>query len=342
MRILFVLRASHLPDFTAGLNISVHQKVRALQARGHTCCVLAMRPAMAADAPPDADDALGYTTIRVADPLTALAATVDSRAIDIAVVESAGKFVPVLVRCMELNLPTVVHVSQLVSAGWGGRLVPSPFFHYTTGSPFVRERLRVQFGIDATVIPSLVDPAQYRVGSLGSTVLFINPTADKGAEIFFNVAERLRHVRFTVAEAWAFDEPWRNHCFARAAKLGNIDWWPATDDMRALYGRAKILFVPSVWEEAWARSVCEAQISGIPAVASNRGGLPEAVGPGGIVVDLHASYDVWAAQVDAAMRDEALHAELSAAARRHASRTEVQPANVIALWERTLSERLGN
>ncbi|MGE0736081.1 MAG: glycosyltransferase [Alphaproteobacteria bacterium] len=339
MRILFVLRSSHLPEFTAGLNISVHQKALALRMRGHECFVLALTPALAADAPPLVDDALGYTTIRAADPLPALAEVADRYSIDVTVVESAGKFVPILIRCMELNLPTIAHISQLVATGWGGRLVPSPFFRYTAGSPFVRDRMRVQFGIDAAVIPSLVEPDLYRVEPTGKTALFINPTAEKGAEIFFAVAERLRHVRFTVAEAWWFDEPWRNYCFKRAAQLGNIDWWPATEDMRTLYSRARVLLAPSVWEEAWARSVCEAQISGIPAIASDRGGLPESVGPGGIIVALHAPYDVWAAQIDSVMRDDALHAKLSAAARQHAARAEIQPAHVAALWERTLSER---
>jgi len=51
--------------------------------------------------------------------------------------------------------------------------------------------------------------------------------------------------------------------------------------------------VPSVWEEAWGRVVTEAHLSGIPVIARGIGGLPEAVGPGGILVDPSAPMDSW-------------------------------------------------
>ena len=53
----------------------------------------------------------------------------------------------------------------------------------------------------------------------------------------------------------------------------------------------KILLAPSKWEEAWGRVASEAHCSGIPVVGSRRGGLPEAIGEGGIVLDYDAPLD---------------------------------------------------
>ena len=62
----------------------------------------------------------------------------------------------------------------------------------------------------------------------------------------------------------------------------------ASADMRSVYARSRLVLVPSQCDEAWGRIVTEAQISGVPALASDAGGLPEAVGPGGILMPRNA------------------------------------------------------
>src|SRR3546814_9881685 len=47
---------------------------------------------------------------------------------------------------------------------------------------------------------------------------------------------------------------------------------PISHDMREVYRRTHTLLVPSQWEEAWGRVATEAQFSGIPVLASDRGG----------------------------------------------------------------------
>jgi glycosyltransferase involved in cell wall biosynthesis len=71
--------------------------------------------------------------------------------------------------------------------------------------------------------------------------------------------------------------------------------------MRSVLGRTKILIVPSQVEEGGPRVITEAQLNGLPVVASNIGGIPEVLGNGGVLLDpsdtvawVTAIKEVWA------------------------------------------------
>jgi glycosyltransferase involved in cell wall biosynthesis len=97
-----------------------------------------------------------------------------------------------------------------------------------------------------------------------------------------------------------------------------------------VYAETKIVLVPSRWAEAWGRVVSEAQVSGIPALASDRGGLPESVGSGGILVDPDAGLDRWTEALARLWDDEAEFASLAALAEQHARRPEFEPRAIAA------------
>jgi glycosyltransferase involved in cell wall biosynthesis len=55
--------------------------------------------------------------------------------------------------------------------------------------------------------------------------------------------------------------------------------------MKAFYGQIDLLLVPSLVEEAFPRMILEAAVNGVPVIANRRGGIPEALGDSGILID---------------------------------------------------------
>lgn len=122
--------------------------------------------------------------------------------------------------------------------------------------------------------------------------------------------------------------------------MSNVTWLRRTSDMRRVYGKARLILVPSQWEEAFGRVVAEAQVSGIPALASCIGGLPEAVGPGGLLVDPAAPTAQWVAALRRIWDDRSEQVRLSAAALRHAQRPKMNARHQTDLLEEAILNRL--
>lgn len=69
----------------------------------------------------------------------------------------------------------------------------------------------------------------------------------------------------------------------------------------------------------------EAQFSGIPVISSDRGGLPETVGPGGILIGHDRPAAEWAAVLHQLWHDGDRYRELSQAALSHSARDAIDP-----------------
>lgn len=105
--------------------------------------------------------------------------------------------------------------------------------------------------------------------------------------------------------------------------LPNVTFMRRTSDMSTIYGRTKILLAPSQWEEAWGRVASEAHCSGIPVFGSDRGGLSQAIGPGGIVLAHNAPIEDWVAALRKLWSDEATYDSMSETAVAYAKRPEL-------------------
>jgi glycosyltransferase involved in cell wall biosynthesis len=67
--------------------------------------------------------------------------------------------------------------------------------------------------------------------------------------------------------------------------LKNVECMGWVKHMRDAYARTRVLLGPSIWPEPFGRIFVEAASNGIPSIASRRGGIPEAVGKGGLLID---------------------------------------------------------
>jgi glycosyltransferase involved in cell wall biosynthesis len=327
VRLLFATTFGHLPELVGGLQTTTDELARALQRRGVDVAVLceALHPTSALQP----DQACGYPTLRARDPIAVLPEVAAALRPDAIVIQTGPRLAKLLVAALDSERPTAVYLHNVEQAELGGTLLPDPRILYLANSRFTAARCQVAYGIESHVVLPYVEYDNYITATTRERILFINPTTPKGVERFFQIAAARPALPFCVAESWALGPVWRRFCLERAARLGNVEFLPPTRDMRALYARTRLLLMPSLWEESYGRSVTEAQLSGIPTLASTRGNLVDTVGTGGITVDLHAPLEAWLTALDHLWSTAAAEGEWSAAARAHAARPEVLPDTIV-------------
>jgi len=208
--------------------------------------------------------------------------------------------------------------------------------HVLTNSDFTAARFRERCGLVSDVILPLVDPRHYVTETHPERVLFVNTAPHKGCDTAFAIAEQRADVAFDFILNWSLAADKVAELEARAAKAGNITLHRPTGDMRAFYARTRLVLVPTQVEEAWGRMATEAHINGIPVLGSNRGGLPEAIGPGGLTVVHDASVADWLAAFARLWDDRKSHEEFARAARAYSKRPEVQPDTIITKLQHVL------
>jgi len=296
MRVLFASTHPHLPEIRGGLQTTTHDLCLAIQETGGEAEVLCGRSeyddATGGDAPL-ADASLGYPVVRAADPVRSIAQIAREFDATAIVVQSGPDLARLLVASLDTGRPTAAYLHNVEPHQVGGNLVADPQILYFANSDFTARRWAALSGIACRVIPPVVRAEGVLAGATGGHVLFVNPVALKGVEFLFALAAACPELPFLVVESWNLNPAWRRYCRIRARALGNVRWLPATDDMRPVYAEARLLLMPSIWEEAFGRTVIEAQLNGLPVLASNRGALPEVVGDGGVTLDPHGPFDAW-------------------------------------------------
>lgn len=324
MRVLICSTYPHLPEIVGGLQTSTDELCLAMLDRGVepiVLCGLSEHEGRQAGAPARSDHALGYRTIRVADPVDAIRAVAVALEPTAIIVQSGTTLVPLVIAALECRRPVAVYLHNVELQQLGGTLVPDPALLYVANSDFTARRLRALCGIDCVVLPPVVLPHRYLASETGERVLFVNPTQVKGVEIAVALALRHSDIPFTFVESWSLDSRWRDQVIRRVGHLPNVEWLQPTREVAKLYHRSRLLLMPSVWEEAYGRTAIEAQLNGLPVIASNRGALPDTVGLGGLLLDPHAPIEVWSGALAAVHEDAATWATLSERASAHARDT---------------------
>jgi len=333
VRLLFANPHPYLPDSTSGREISIHALALRWRAAGIDVAVFAER-----EATPGAftrDEALGYPVYRVAKPLTGFGAVLADFKPEIAIYPFGPRSLPMVALGLQAGVKAVLHVTNIESTDLAANPLARPEIKLIANSAFTARRIETLLGVRPPVVPPLIEPERYRVAQpngskRGDSVLLVNPSLRKGVELFFRLAAARPDIPFLGVESWPIGDAWRTVLMNRARALGNVALWPPIEDMREAYAKARLILMPSIHEETFGRVVAEAQVSGIPALTSDRGALPETLGGGGIAVPLDSGLEPWLAALDRLWQDQAFYAACAAAARSESTAAERAPDRIAA------------
>jgi len=142
-------------------------------------------------------------------------------------------------------------------------------------SQYVASYIRKHAGIDAVHVPiSLMEagPAPMLGCFDNEWVTLVNPCAVKGISIFLALADAFPQTTFAAVPMWGTNAQDR----AALEQRANVRVLDPVDDIDILLARTRVLLVPSLWAEARSRIVLEAMLRGVPVMASDIGGIPEA------------------------------------------------------------------
>jgi glycosyltransferase involved in cell wall biosynthesis len=352
MRILFAMADPHLPQYAGGAQSSSHELALELVAQGHQVaihCELVptdfrglqnrLRRRLSGRLVVE-ERGLGYSVYRQWRVCETVPDVVKAFKPDVAVMQ-IGQQVRLAAAFRACGVPTLIYLRNVEVDELQGDPRTLPGVQFIANSQFTARSFQAIFGIDPKVIPPLFKAENYRVATNGKYVTFINPHPLKGFDIAVAIARQCPDIKFLFIESWTMGKEHRSDVLARLKPLPNVKFRSRTSNMKKIYGQSRMMLMPSRWEEAWGRIASEAHFSGIPVVASNRGGLPESVGPGGVLLDPDGPIEAWVGAVRRLWDDKAYYGEKSVAALTYAKRPELDRSRQIAKFVNLMQAAIG-
>ena len=165
--------------------------------------------------------------------------------------------------------------------------------HVFTTSPYLSRFYAEKIGLRSIGIESPIDWEDVEApDDLRRFVTFVNPSRAKGSLLFARLADMLGSLRpdipILVVQSATSAGGLNTIPGLDFTKYPHIMAAPATPRGADFFALTRILLVPSTVAECFGRVAAEALVNGIPPLVSDRGGLPETVGGGGIVIPLPA------------------------------------------------------
>lgn len=217
------------------------------------------------------------------------------------------------------------------SLGWQDRLKRAvfPLCVNLAISQAVADGLRVK----STVVGNPFETGEFNAAELTGRekdIVFLGRlVSDKGSDVALRALAILKSQGLCASFTVIGDGPEMPALKRLSAELGIAGQVDFRGTMREGRGRElarhKIMVVPSVWAEPFGIVALEGLAAGCVLAASNAGGLPEAVGPCGLLVP-NGDAEAMAAALKRLLTDPSLRIKLLAARDRHLQRFE--PENV--------------
>lgn len=348
MRILFLTNRPYLPQKVGGAESSTDAMIKALEARGNSCMVLAaLLPGLnwlslknkirrkVTGHSAAIDRAAGYPVARGWDLTSAIKETKERFSPDVAILlPSTGGFRKLADSLYDAGIPVVLHLRDVDFQALGDPRNAS-LAGVISNSRFTSNLFKKEFGLESKVIYNIFNRDSYKTTAQDQYVTFINPVEVKGRKIALELARNNPDIKFLFVEGWRLNEEDKQELLKITKQLGNVIWLDRLHDMRKVYSKTRILLVPSQLEEAWGRVVSEAHVSGIPVLASDIGGLPESVGPGGKLIN-PKEIDDWQQALRELWDDAGVWQSFSKAAYNFSLRTELDVDDIVKQYESAL------
>lgn len=189
----------------------------------------------------------------------------------------------------EAGVPVIFY---LVNGGYKNKETFKYVSQVVTDTEATAKLYKDRLGLECKVVGKFIDPGlvKAKVDRRPNFITFINPSFEKGVSVFMPLAKlaakECPEIKFLVVQSrgrWAnalHQLKFKHEEFPNVKVIGH------QTDMRPVYASTRTLLLPSLWHESGARVIAEAQLNGIPILASNTGGSAELVGQGGKIFDL--------------------------------------------------------
>jgi glycosyltransferase involved in cell wall biosynthesis len=363
MRIVFAVSDPHIPHLIGGGPMDIHHLALALAAEQHDVSVLAGLRGGRRLLPYRARQSLrgqrllffrdvrnGYETVRAGSWLVPmlLEERIGADPPDVVITQGGGitgivrvaihHNVPVLMRgidvaSIELLAASVARDPELES------LLRSPLFRMLSISDFVASKARDLLGLHSSVIRPLVRLEDCVASSRRPEyITFVNPILLKGLAVALAVAALLPDRQFLFIDAWSRSAQQRRELDHELGRLPNVTFRRSSTGLKDVYESTAVLLMPSQCQEGFGRVVVEACVNGIPVVASRIGGLPEAMGQSGILLDPQDPPERWAEAIEQILSDAECYSRFEASALANAQRDDLRERVILERFHEVYSD----
>lgn len=151
-------------------------------------------------------------------------------------------------------------------------------------SSFIQDQIRSRLGFDSQIWYPFINFGAYRIRqdrARTNKIGFCSQGKVQGDIIVAEIMRRMPEYPLIVVGK-------RNQSQGEISPR-NLTYLGHIPDMRMFYGQIDLLLIPSLVEEAFPRVILEAAVNGIPVIANRVGGVPEALGNSGILIDVDRS-----------------------------------------------------
>lgn len=218
--------------------------------------------------------------------------------------------IPTIRFSMEANLPVAIlchgpyGYTELAEVGLAGAV---DLFVFNSVFLFNLANLNVHH----VVVSPPVDHERVRApgGCVRKHITLVNLFVNKGPHVFYEIARRMPEYQFLAVKG-AYGEQ-------VIEELPSVTFRDTTPEVGRIYGESRIVLMPSA-EESFGLVAVEAQLNGVPVVASDIPSLRESLGYGALFVP-GEDMDGWAAAIRQ-LDEPGFYAEMSRRAKANAAR----------------------